>query len=121
MHPHIFMQIVKFDVQQVIADLIKQHPDAYLQLAENIGLNELALDKIGKALRSDKLIGAIKELRLATNLGLIDAKNILCMARDDLIAAGKLTKSPGVTATSSVQSLSPEHQSIREAIVRNFR
>lgn len=115
----LFMKIVKFDVQQVVADLIQTDPTAYIQLAGATVIDARALERIMANLIATNIIGAIKELRTATGLGLKEAKDIVCLARDDLIAAGKLPKHQGY-ATPSTQTLTPEEQALRNAIVESF-
>lgn len=115
----LFMKIVKFDVQQVVADLIQTDPTAYIQLAGDTVIDARALERIKIELKSTNIVGATKELRAATGLGLKEAKDIVCLARDDLITAGKLTKHQGY-ATPSTQTLPPEEQALRNAIVESF-
>lgn len=120
--PATFLELVKPDLDKFAADLLQSNPEAFLTFSQQIVSGLKSMESIHHHLKRGNLVSAIKQLREDTGMGLMEAKNVISVARDDLVKFGSIDPSvyPGATPTPR-STLNAQQLDMVRSIINSYK
>ena len=118
--PVLVIDLLAPDMDRFAADFLKRDPEQFLKLAKQFVTGIQRMREIKAFLTSGNLVGVIKLLREDTGLGLKEARDIICEARDRLVFVGKLPQGSQQVATSTTPKLNASDEAKVAGILAEF-